>query len=295
MSFRLAHFSDPHLSPLPWPRLDELFSKRILGLLNWARGRHRVHKSAILSALIADMQAQAPHMMALTGDLTNISLNHEYVRAAHWLASIAPPERLMLVPGNHDAYVEGALERALQHWAAYCASDTPHTNAPVFPSLRIKDHVALIGLSSAVPAPFIDATGEIGTAQLARCAQLLDQTAQQNLCRIVLLHHPLTVPLHRPRHRLLDAQNLREMLQHHGAELVLHGHMHSPDIEWIDQKIPVIGVPSSSADPAYAKHGAGYALYDIEKSGTIHMTRRSFSSSGAFISATQILRPASDR
>ena len=33
--FTLAHLSDPHLPPLPKPRLIELAGKRALGYVNW--------------------------------------------------------------------------------------------------------------------------------------------------------------------------------------------------------------------------------------------------------------------
>ncbi len=37
--FVLAHLSDPHLGPLPRARMRELASKRMLGFVNWRRGR----------------------------------------------------------------------------------------------------------------------------------------------------------------------------------------------------------------------------------------------------------------
>ena len=57
-----------------------------------------------------------------------------------------------------------------------------------FPFLRRRGDVALIALSTALPtAPFL-ATGRLGTRQLARFAEMLDQTS--GLFRIVLIHHP---------------------------------------------------------------------------------------------------------
>ena len=46
-AFTLAHLSDPHLAPLPKPRLRELMGKRALGYLNWVRNRKRVHSRAV--------------------------------------------------------------------------------------------------------------------------------------------------------------------------------------------------------------------------------------------------------
>ncbi|MFX8914796.1 hypothetical protein ABTM95_19350, partial [Acinetobacter baumannii] len=58
--FVLAHLSDPHLGPMPRPRLRELAGKRAIGYLNWKRKRHMVHRREVLGELVADMHAQQP-------------------------------------------------------------------------------------------------------------------------------------------------------------------------------------------------------------------------------------------
>src|SRR5436190_1776743 len=62
--FLLAHLSDPHIGPMPMPRLRELINKRGLGLINWYRKRHRHHRAVVLDAIVADMTAQAPDHVA---------------------------------------------------------------------------------------------------------------------------------------------------------------------------------------------------------------------------------------
>ena len=59
-AFTLAHLSDPHLPPLPKPRLTELAGKRALGYLNWTRNRHKYHRREVLDALVRDLHAQGP-------------------------------------------------------------------------------------------------------------------------------------------------------------------------------------------------------------------------------------------
>src|SRR5579884_4156968 len=105
MAFTLAHFSDPHLPPLPRPRLSELAGKRALGYLNWTRNRHKYHRREALDALIGDLKAQAPDHVAVTGDLTNLALPAEFAPAARWLQSLGSPAEVTAIPGNHDAYV----------------------------------------------------------------------------------------------------------------------------------------------------------------------------------------------
>ena len=90
--FTLAHLSDPHLPPLPTARLRELAGKRALGYLNWTRNRHKYHRREVLDALVADMQAQRPDHIAVTGDLVNLALEAEFTPAQAWLESVGTAE-----------------------------------------------------------------------------------------------------------------------------------------------------------------------------------------------------------
>ena len=121
--FTLAHLSDPHLAPLPPASLVELAGKRLTGWLNWKRKRHLVHDRATLKALLADLQAQGPDAIAVTGDIVNIGLAAEYARGREWLASLGPARDVSFIPGNHDIYVAGCAEMAAREWGAYMQGD----------------------------------------------------------------------------------------------------------------------------------------------------------------------------
>jgi 3',5'-cyclic AMP phosphodiesterase CpdA len=264
MTFKLAHLSDIHLSALPKLNPGDFLSKRLFGYLNWRRGRSAIHRSEILAKLIDDMRAQNPDQIAITGDLTNLGLAEEYEAVRNWLRDLAPIEQLSIVPGNHDAYVPGALESGL-----LCLSDwlPAAPGKDVFPYVRVHEKIALIGLSSAIAsAPFL-ATGRLGIDQLSKLASILDQQKTLGRFRIVLLHHALQVLWHQPAKRLLDAPALETILARHGAELVLHGHLHRKTyhtLKGAQSMVHVFGAPSASVDPAKAGNGAGYMLYSIE-------------------------------
>jgi 3',5'-cyclic AMP phosphodiesterase CpdA len=259
--FVLAHLSDPHNAPLPKPRLAELAGKRALGYVNWRRRRQLIHRPEVLDALVQDLKAQAPDHVAVTGDLVNISLATEFAPAAVWLAALGSPHDVTVVPGNHDAYVRAALGQPGMHWDAYMRGDDP-SRVPRFPFVRRRGPVALIGLSSAVASPPLMATGKVGKEQLARLAELLDELGRERAFRIVLVHHPVIKLTGRAK-RLVDAAALARTLTQHGAELVLHGHAHLHAVRWLDG-LPVVGVPSASAEPGRDHDPAGYNLYRIE-------------------------------
>src|SRR5437899_12340080 len=122
-AFTLAHLSDPHLAPLPAPRLRDLAGKRAFGYLNWTRNRQRYHRRDVLDALVSDMQAQAPDHIAITGDLVNLALEAEFAPARKWLESVGAPDRVTVTPGNHDAYVRATQGRFAEAWGNYLDGD----------------------------------------------------------------------------------------------------------------------------------------------------------------------------
>ena len=193
-AFTLAHLSDPHLAPLPKPRLSELMGKRATGYFNWVRNRHLIHSRPMLDKLTADLRAQHPDHIAVTGDLVNIALEAEFGPARDWLKTIGAPHDVTLVPGNHDAYVASTWPRCADQWLDYMrgddATDAAHAR---FPYLRRRGPLLLIGVSTAVPtAPFM-ATGRLGQKQIADLAALLAQHASDDCFRVLLIHHPLAL------------------------------------------------------------------------------------------------------
>jgi len=261
--FVLAHLTDPHLAPLPRPRVAELAGKRVLGFINWQRNRRHIHRAEVLAAIVGDLKAAAPDHIAVTGDLVNIALAAEFSQAAQWLSQLGPAHDVTCVPGNHDAYVRAAETEAARHWTAYMRGD--ELRAERFPFVRRRGPVALIGLSSAT-RPFM-ATGTIGSAQLARLAPLLDHLGKAGLFRVVLVHHPPLSVTGAHHKRLIDAAALRQVLQQHGAELALHGHDHIHALVRLDGPsgtIPAIGVPSASAARDGDGDPAAYNLYRID-------------------------------
>src|SRR3954447_1146704 len=122
-AFALAHLSDPHLAPLPAPRLRELIGKRATGYLHWKRTRHKIHRREVLDALVADLLAQRPDHIAVTGDLVNIALEAEFAPARTWLQSVGRREHVTVVPGNHDAYVRATQGRFAEMCGDYMRGD----------------------------------------------------------------------------------------------------------------------------------------------------------------------------
>jgi 3',5'-cyclic AMP phosphodiesterase CpdA len=270
-AFTLAHLSDPHLAPLPAPSLRELIGKRVTGYLHWTRTRHNIHRRAVLDALVADLRAQRPDHIAITGDLVNIALEAEFAPARAWLQSVGTPEHVTVVPGNHDAYARATQRRFAEIWRYYLRGDGALTADPItFPFVRRRGPLALIGVSSAVPTPPFMATGWLGQAQRDALDGILSQLSSEQAFRVLLIHHPLRSD---SRHkRLTDADELLVLLKRYGVELILHGHDHIHSTMWFDGPrghIPAVGAPSASAIAHGHYPAAAYNLFSIERDGDV--------------------------
>ena len=266
-SFRLAHLSDPHLPPMPAASFRDLAGKRALGYLNWTRNRHKYHRRDVLDALVADMQRQRPDHIAITGDLVNLALEAEFKPAHAWLESVGVPDRVTVIPGNHDAYVRVTRHHFARTFGDYLRGDGAGDETP-FPFLRRRGPVALIGVSSAVPTPPLMATGWLGHAQLEVLEKMLAELSREGAFRVLLVHHPLHSDARVKR--LTDSHKLLALLSRYGVELILHGHDHIHSTMWFDGpngKIPAIGVPSASALPRKHYPAAAYNLFSIERDG----------------------------
>lgn len=274
--FSLAHLSDLHTTPLRALDLPRLLNKRLLGWLSWGVRRRHYHRPEVLEALIADLAAVAPDAVAITGDLTNVALPHEFPAARAWLERIGPPDRVFAVPGNHDAYVPIPRADSWDHWAEYLAGDASPPDGD-FPTVRVRGPLGLVGVNSAIPTSPLRATGRVGAAQLERLEKILGELGSRGLFRVVLLHHPVVEGTVSHRRRLLDEAATRDVLRRAGAELVLHGHAHRTCFGEIDGPagpVPVVGVRSASDYGQRDHRRAQYHVYTFapDASGRLRAT-----------------------
>jgi 3',5'-cyclic AMP phosphodiesterase CpdA len=263
MSFTLAHLSDPHLAPLPQPHWSELAGKRVTGYINWRRKRRFIHDPDVLAAITRDMKAQKPDHIAVTGDIANIALPDEFRRGRQWLDSLGAPAGVSYVPGNHDIYVASGAPQAARQWGPFMSGDG---GVAGFPYVRRRGLLGLIGLCSGVPTAPFRATGWIGSEQLAALAAILRDLQNDNLFRVLMIHHP-PVTMAKRHKRLLDAPALLQVIATHGADLLIHGHDHLPMLNWLNgpngTRVPAVGVPSASEKPGVDKEAAAYHLYRV--------------------------------
>ncbi len=271
MSFTLAHLSDVHLAHLKKRMVLQRFQgKRVIGAFSWFLNRRSLHRPNVADAIQASILEAAPDHVALTGDLVNIAAWPEFIEAAKWVERFGPPDRLSIVPGNHDAYVLVPWNEGLAKFAPWMTSDRQVTTGTVdrFPYVRMRRTMALIGVNSGLPQGYRLAAGTLGEQQLRDLRILLAQLGQQGFYRVVMIHHPPLPGLSIARKALTDAADLQAVLSEEGCELVLHGHNHSTMLNWLDTKsgpAPIIGVPSASSRGDTKHEPAGWNLFNIRR------------------------------
>jgi 3',5'-cyclic AMP phosphodiesterase CpdA len=248
--------------------------KRVMGFINWKRGRERLNDMALLKRLVEDLRAQRPDHVAVTGDLVNIGMAAEFQRAALWMETLGDASDVSFVPGNHDAYVRASMPLLEATFAPWTAGDAQQGGA-TFPFLRVRRDVAIIGLSSAVPTGPLMATGRLGKTQLDVFAELLRQTGARGLARVVLIHHPPMAGATPPLRGLLDAFAFQRVLRDFGAEAILHGHTHRQAVRSLPSRaartvggaVPVLGAPSAAAAARDPRYRAAYHLVRLDREG----------------------------
>lgn len=284
---RLAHLSDWHATTLAGGGSALWRGKRLSGFASWALNRRRHHDPAILQAAIDDVHAQGVDLSLVTGDLTHVSLESEFRVAAGQLARLGSPDRVFLIPGNHDCYVPVDAAASWDHWAPFLAGTPPGDLPPElasllvgprapgrapryedFPTLRVQGRLAAVGVCSAIPTPVFRAGGEIGETQRQRLEATLDALGRAGFFRVVMIHHPVAAHGEPARRALWDGEAFRALLARAGAELVLHGHKHRRRLARLDGPngpIPAIGVPSASEVGSRPDKPAQYHLYTVRE------------------------------
>lgn len=276
---RIAHFSDLHLmgeGPVPAHRY---LNKRLTGLLNLRFRRHAVHKHEVAQRLAGDTGRHEIDHLVITGDFTNLALEKEFSAARRFLDAFdLPPEKISIVPGNHDMYTSGSArsKRFFKTFEPYLTSDLPsfstdHAAGP-FPYVHLRGPLAIIGLASALPRPVLIASGNIGKSQLDALDRILALPQVRSRLPVILLHHP---PYNGKLVRtvtngLYDAPELREVISRAPRAIVLHGHLHERILRRFVTGAAIlesIGATSSSLVHDEDHRAAGFNIYEVNPAG----------------------------
>ncbi|CAN93967.1 MULTISPECIES: metallophosphoesterase family protein [Sorangium] len=290
---RIAHLSDLHLLSLEGAFPFRLLNKRLTGYLNLRFRRHAIHKPHAVHAAAREIRRLGVDHVVITGDVSNLALEREFVLVRDFLQSGLglPPERVSIVPGNHDAYTKGAhrSQRFSRYFAPYLRSDlvldapgksddggaTRDGGDSAFPFVHLRGPVAIIGLSTAWPRPPLVASGRLGPVQLRALERALEHPEVRRRTPVVLQHHPFHNPASRAKtllEGLGDAAAEGRLLRQVRRGLLLHGHLHRRIHRKLHTErghIDAVGATSASLLHDSDERMAGFNVYEIDDAGTI--------------------------
>ncbi len=282
---RLAHCSDLHLLSHEGTRWVELANKRWIGAMNLISNRSRHYHVAAFEDMVTDLNALGVEHVLCTGDVTNLALRQEFEFARARFDKLAGgPERVTVIPGNHDAYVAEGVPLFAEIFGDFNVTDAgwEWTEADRdgddddlhWPVVRMRGPLALVATSTSRATPWFTAYGRLGAGQLARLARVLTDPRLAGKVRLVAIHHPPAGKRAESRIRgLRDHAAFAEVIARCGADLIVHGHEHRDMLEHLpgpDGPIEVRGIASGTYCHDKPERTARCRLYEIDETG-IHL------------------------
>src|ERR1051325_3293057 len=173
--------------------------------------------SALIDPLIRIVREVEPHVIAISGDLTQRARSHQFQHARSFLDRLPKPQ--IVVPGNHDVPLHNVFARFLEPLTKYKRYITDELQ-PVYED----EEMVVIGVNTARSLVFKG--GRINHAQVAR---LRDKfcSLRSGVIKTVVTHHPFDLPEgHDERHLVGRARMAMTALAECGADLFLAGHLH---------------------------------------------------------------------
>jgi 3',5'-cyclic AMP phosphodiesterase CpdA len=170
---------------------------------------------AVVDGLRADLAAQDPDRVLVSGDLTMRARAAQFRAARRLLESVGRP--WTCVPGNHDVPLFRVLSRVVRPLGAY----RRFVDGQPQPVLRTPE-LTVVGLSS--PRRYLWKGGRIGAEQVARIGSAFSDPAG---LKVLMLHHPVFRPVQRPAEALvIGVDRALRAAARAGVDVVLCGHDH---------------------------------------------------------------------
>lgn len=218
--------------------------------------RHIVHLSdlhfdrideTLIAPLIRCIEALQPHLLVVSGDLTQRARTEQFKQARAFLQRL--PEPQLVVPGNHDISLHNLFSRFVQPLAKY----RRYISDNLLPAFT-DDEIAVVGINTARSLTVKD--GRINQDQIAHLRARLGSHPAK-VVKIVVSHHPFDLPgLADDDERVGRATLAMTTLRECKADLLLSGHFHT-----------------SHASPLSTKYDNGDYAALVVQAGTATSTR----------------------
>ena len=171
----------------------------------------------LLEPLKRRVEALAPHVLVVSGDLTQRAKPHEFREAREYLETLPKPQ--IVVPGNHDVPLYNVFQRFVTPLTKYKRYITTDLEPEYF-----DEEIAVVGINTARSLVFKG--GRINEEQVEAVRAKLC-TIDERVTKIVVSHHPFDLPQHWDEDHIAGrSAQAMEMFSRCGADILLAGHVH---------------------------------------------------------------------
>lgn len=171
----------------------------------------------VVEPLVATVNEMKPHVVAVSGDLTQRARSHQFVEAREFLERLPQPQ--IIVPGNHDVPLYNVVARFAQPLTKY----KRHITNDLEP-FYADEEVAILGINTARSLTF--KYGRINEQQIESIRERMC-AVDDRVTKIIVTHHPFDLPEGLDESELVGRAELAmRALASCGADLLLAGHLH---------------------------------------------------------------------
>jgi 3',5'-cyclic AMP phosphodiesterase CpdA len=221
------------------------------------------HDTRIAGELLASLNTKQPHLVVLSGDLTQRARQGEFAQARAFLDSIPQPR--LVVPGNHDLPLYDFISRLHQPLKSF-----HHYIAPqgLEGDLFQDSEIAVLGLNTARRFP--GKSGRVSFDQIAYLRRVFADVPG-DVFKTLVTHHPLGYPAGETPHGVAGrSHHVLQALAGLDVHLLLSGHGHRPlsgdmELETAEHRsILVVHAGTAISTRTRDGHGNTYNLVDID-------------------------------
>ena len=172
---------------------------------------------ATLEPLRATSHRLQPHLVVVSGDLTQRARAWQFREARDYLATLPKPQ--LVVPGNYDVPLDDVISRFFRPLANYRRYITDDLE-PWFQD----EEIAVVGINTARSLTFKG--GRINDVQVGRVRERLC-ALDPNVTKVIVTHHPFDLPEGRSTADIVGrALMAMEAFVACGADVIASGHLH---------------------------------------------------------------------
>lgn len=188
--------------------------RRLVHISDLHFGRDRAE---LLDPLIQSVNRLHPHLVVISGDLTQRATAAQFAAAAGFIAKLRAP--VLTIPGNHDLPLHNVFVRLLRPWRRYRRWISPDLE-PSF----VDDEIVVVGVNTV--NRFAWQQGWFRTRAMRRIAAEFTKAVDDRI-RVVVVHHPLEQKSDDHKSLMRNASLGLQALSEAGTDVVLSGHLHS--------------------------------------------------------------------